>query len=288
MDDEGILLQIQRSLSSLPDQERRIGEYILRHRHQVVDCSITLLAELTGTSPATISRFCRRIGVGGYRQLKIALAREWGSAQNLVYVEIEPEDTLASVVQKSFGANIQALSDMQRTLDLEALQQVVDLMWHAGRIDIYATGGGGIAARELHFKCMQLGLNANAFLDTQMQVMSASALTSEDVGIAISHTGRQDQVAEALRLAGSAGAKTIALTSYPDTPVAHAADLVLYTTALATVFTFDSPSVRTAQLAVVDVLYEAMRMQGRAPVQERMARVARAMSRHAAGLTADG
>ncbi len=284
MDDKGILLQIQKSLLSLPDQERRVGEYILRHRHDVVDYSITRLAEASGTSMTTISRFCQRMGIGGYGQLKIALAKEWGSAQNLVYVEIEAGDTLASVAQKTLGSNIQALYDLQKALDLEGLQQVADALWLAGRVDIYATGGAGIAARELHFKCMQLGLNANAFLDSQMQVMSASALTPGDVGIAISHSGRQGHVAEALRLASSGGAKTIALTSYPDTPVAKAAEIVLYTTSLAGIMTYDSPRVRTTQLAVVDVVYDVMLMQGNPPVRDNMARVARAMSKYTAGL----
>lgn len=68
-----------------------------------------------------------------------------------------------------------------------------------------------VDAFKRHFKCMQLGLNANVFLDSQMQVMSAAALTLEDVGIGISHSGMQRHVAEALELAGSGGATTVAL-----------------------------------------------------------------------------
>ena len=213
----------------------------------------------------------------------IALARESGSAQSLAYVEIEPEDTLASVAQKVFGTSIQALHDLQNTLDLDVLGHVATALSQARRVDIYATGGAGIVARELHFKCMQLGLNANAFLDAQMQIMSASTLVPADVGIGISHTGKQDHVAEALRLAGRGGAKTIALTSYRDTPVANAAEIVLCTSSLASVFTYDSPSVRTAQLAVVDTIYEVMRMAGDEPVRENMDRVAKAMSRYSTG-----
>ena len=220
------------SLALAADQERRVGEYILGHRHDVVDYSITRLAEVSGTSTTTISRFCQRMGCRRIRPIRSPWPRSG----------VGPEPGLrgdrtgrhiGQVAQKSLGANIQALYDMQKTLDLEVLQQVAEALWLAGRVDIYATGGEGIAARELHFKCMQLGLNANAFLDSQMQVMSASALASGDVGIAISHSGRQGHVAEALRLAASGGAKTIALTSYPDTPVAKADEIVLYTTSLA-------------------------------------------------------
>jgi DNA-binding MurR/RpiR family transcriptional regulator len=283
MDDKGILLQIKQILPLLPDQERRVGDYALDHPHEVVGFSITRLAEVSGTSTTTVSRFCRRIGSEGYRQFKIALAREWGSPQNLIYVEAQPDDTLASVTQKIFAANIQALRDTQRTLDLDVLQRVVDAMLRAGRVDIYATGGAGIAARELHFKCLQLGINANAFLDSQMQVMSAAALTPKDVGIGISHTGMQRHVAEALTLANTGGATTIALTSYPGTPVVRAADIVLLTTSLAAAIAYDSPTVRSAQLALVDVIYEAMLLKRRDTARENMARVAKAISDHTTG-----
>jgi DNA-binding MurR/RpiR family transcriptional regulator len=42
----------------------------------------------------------------------------------------------------------------------------------------------------------------------------------------------------------------------------------------------DSPSVRNAQLAVVDVIYEAMLLKGREQTQEKLGRVARAISKH--------
>ena len=274
----GILLEIKQVLPSLPDQERKVADYVLRHPHEVVGLSITKLAKVSTVSTTTVSRFSRRIGTKGYRQFKIALAKEWSSPQSLMYVEVQPDDTLVSVTQAIFAANIQALRDTQRTLDLDVLQQVVDTILRAGRVEIYATGGAGIVARELHFKCMQLGINTNAFLDSQMQVMSAAAVTPQDVGIGISHTGVQRQVAEALTLANTGGATTIALTSYPGTPVAEAADIVLLTTTLAAAITHDSPTVRTAQLALVDVIYGAMLLTRRDTAQEKMARVANAIA----------
>jgi DNA-binding MurR/RpiR family transcriptional regulator len=273
-----ILLRLRQMLPQLPEQERKVGDYVLAHPHEVVGLSITKLAEVSATSTTTVSRFCQRLGTGGYRRFRIALAKEWDSPHNLIYVEAQPGDTLACVTERIFAANIQALRDTQETLDLDVLQQVTSTILQAWRVDIYATGGAGIAARELHFKCMQLGLNVNAFLDSQMQMMSAAALTPQDVGIGISHTGLQRHVARALTLAGTGGAATIALTSYTSTPVAEAADMVLCTTSLAAATEYDSPTVRTAQLALVDVIYEAMILQGRESAQESMSRVAKAIA----------
>jgi DNA-binding MurR/RpiR family transcriptional regulator len=280
---QGILLKIKQILPALPKQERKVGDFVLQHPHETVGCSITRLAAASETSNTTVSRFCGRLGVEGYPRFKIALARDLGSPENLMYVEVQPGDTLTSMAQKVFAIHIQTLRDTQRVLDLAVLEEVVETILRAKRVDIYATGGAGIAARELHFKCMQLGINTNAFLDSQMQCMSAAALTPEDVGIGISHPGTQRHVAEALELAGSSGAATIALTSYPGSPVAKAADMVLYTAALGMPTAYDSPSVRNAQLAVVDVIYEAMLMRGRQVSWDKMARVAKAISDHTTG-----
>ena len=285
MEDTGILLRIKKALPSLPQQERKVGEYLLENPHQAVDLTITSLAKLAKVSNTTVSRFCQRMGFAGYRQIKIALAREWATPSTLVYVEPKAGDSLASVAQRILTANIQALQDIQRALDLEVLEQVVEAIMGARRVDLYSAGGASIAARELHFKCMHLGINANAFLDSQMQVMSAASLAPEDVSIGISHTGMQRQVAEALNLAREGGATTVALTSYLNTPVANAAELVLYTATLAAAISYDSPAVRNVQLAIVDVIYEAMLLKGAEPAREKMARVARAISEHTTGPT---
>jgi RpiR family carbohydrate utilization transcriptional regulator len=133
-----------------------------------------------------------------------------------------------------------------------------------------------------------LGLNASAFLDSQMQIMSAASLAADDVGFGISHSGMQWQVVEALKKARAGGATTMAMTSYPGSPVARAADLVLYTASPGTAIIYAPPSVRNAQLAVVDVLYEAMLMKGQEPARDKMARVAQAISEHLIGARQKG
>ncbi len=280
MEDPGRLLQIKSMLPALPEQEHKLGECVLRYPNEAAEETIVGLARRAGVSTTTVSRFCRRLGFGGFRQFKVALAREWSRPSTLVYVESRPGDTLDSITQKILAANIMALQDIQRSLDLAVLEQVVDKLLNARRVDLYAAGGAGTTARELHLKCMHLGLNANAFLDSQMQVMSAAALTAADVGIAISHTGMQRQVAQALALAREGGATTVALTSFPGSPVGRAADLVLSTASLAAAISYDSPTVRSAQLAIVDVIYEAMLLQARERSRDRMARVASAIQQN--------
>jgi len=276
MSRESVLLKLKRLLPSLAEQERKAAEYILRYPYDVIGWPITQFSKTCGVSNTTVSRLCRRLD-GGYRRFKIELAKEIGSPDSLVYPEVRPEDPLSAIAENIFTANIQALRDTLKVLDLEALNRAVEAILAARRVEIYAIGGAGIAARELHFKCMQLGITVNAYLDSQMQMMSASVLTPHDVGIGISHSGLHRHTAEALHLARASGATTISLTSYPDSPVAKEADIALYTSAWGSPVQ-DSPSVRNAQLALVDVIYEAMLLKGREQTQEKLGRVARAIS----------
>lgn len=95
-----------------------------------------------------------------------------------------------------------------------------------------------------------------------MQFISASLLTDADVGIAVSHSGTKRHTVEALKLAKASGATTICITSHPAPPVAEVADIKLCTSWENLVHD-DSPGVRNAQLALVDVIYKGIIM--RAP-----------------------
>jgi DNA-binding MurR/RpiR family transcriptional regulator len=150
---------------------------------------------------------------------------------------------------------------------VEALERALNAILAANRVEIYAVGGSGVAARELQFKLMQLGINANAFIDSQMQFISASLLADADVGIAISHSGTKRHTVEALKLTKASGATTICITSHPASPVAEVADIKLHTSAWESLVHDDSPSVRNAQLALIDVIYEGIVM--RAPQRAR-------------------
>ncbi len=257
-EDESILLTIRGLLPSLTTGEKKVGNYVLRYPDAVVKLSITELAEACGVSDATIFRFCRKVGTEGYQDFKIALAKESVSPDSLVYADVIPEDSLLTMAEKIVEANVKALRDTLKVLDVESLDRALNAILAAGQVQIYAVGGSGVAARELQFKLMQLGINANAFIDSQMQFISASLLSKADVGIAISHSGSKRHTVEALKLAKASGATTICITSHPASPIAKVADIKLYTSAWEDLVHDDFPSVRNAQLTLIDVIYEGI------------------------------
>ncbi|MGQ9457114.1 MAG: MurR/RpiR family transcriptional regulator [Anaerolineae bacterium] len=280
-----ILLDIRGLLPSLSEQEQRVGAYVLAYPEQVISFSITQLAEAVGASDATVFRFCRHIGTEGYQDFKIALARALVSSHSLVYADVTPEDTMASVVAKVVEASVKALQDTAAVLDVDALERAVDAFLQAHRVEIYALGGAGVAAREMQFKMMQVGMRINAFLDARMQTMSAALLGPGDLAVGISHSGEDGHTVEALRIAREGGATTIAITNHPNSSLARTADICLVTSAAETPLESGSPSVRIAQMAVVDLLYEGILLKGGEGLQSRLARVTEAALHNRTNLT---
>lgn len=280
-----ILLEIRGLLPSLSEQEQRVGAYVLAHPEQVITFSITELAEAAGASDATVFRFCRRVGTEGYQDFKIALARALVSSHSLVYADVTPEDTMASMVSKVVEASVKALRDTAAVLDVDALERAVEAFLQAHRVEIYALGGAGVAAREMQFKMMQLGIRINAFLDARMQSMSAALLGPGDLAVGISHSGEDEHTVEALRIARGGGATAVAITNHPNSSLARAADICLVTSAAETPLESGSPSVRIAQMAVVDLLYEGVLLKGGERLQSRLARVAETVLHNRTSLT---
>jgi DNA-binding MurR/RpiR family transcriptional regulator len=76
MTDKGCLLEIHARLPALSGKERKIAEFILANPRDSVNPTMEELADKVGVSEATLFRFVRKLGYGGYQQFRIALATE--------------------------------------------------------------------------------------------------------------------------------------------------------------------------------------------------------------------
>ena len=64
------------SYDSFFESEKKIAKYMINHYDKVVDMTVGELAQASGSSEASVSRFCRKIGAKGFHHLKISIAKE--------------------------------------------------------------------------------------------------------------------------------------------------------------------------------------------------------------------
>lgn len=272
-----LLLMIRGRLPSLNEQEQKVGQYVLDHPDQVIHLAMRDLAGRCGVSDTTIFRFCRKIGTGGYQDFKIRLALESAPDRPATYATIEAGDDLLTAAGKVIAADTKALQDTLSVLHLPSLERAAAALLAARRVDIYGAGGGAIAALELHYKLMRVGVRGVPHTDAEMQVISAALLTPDDLAVGISHSGRSPDVLRALTLAKQAGARTIAISNHPTSPLAELAEISLCTAAQEALAHGYPLGARVAQVGLIDVLYTATALKRQAEVAHSQARIVKAL-----------
>lgn len=252
---DSCLLRIRGLLPKMRPSEKKVAEYILRYPDEVVNYSVTELAQLSGVSDATVVKFCQKVGYTGYQQLKIMLAQELVHPHRPNFGELDPNDTIAGIKAKVIAMNVTALEQTMRTLSDTAVERAVDALDHAPNIHIYGLGASGVVALDAEFKFMRINRRCHAFTDSHAQCAMAALLQPQDVAIGISHSGFTSEIVQALKIARNAGATTICITNHLDAPITEVSDICLYTAAQEPAFRSGATASRVAQLSVIDVLF---------------------------------
>ena len=259
-----VLIRVRGVLPNLRPAEQRVAQAVLADPAGISESSITAVARKCQTSETTVLRFCRALGLAGYPQLRIALARaaQFEEADHRagapVTSDIAATDTLADVVAKITYAAARAVTDTAAALDVEVLQAAIDAFTMAQRVDIYGVGASALVGEHLHQKLHRIGLVSFVWSEGHLAVASAGLLSPGDVAIGISHTGTTIDTIDALRVAQRRGATTISVTNYEMSPIAAVSELVLTTVARETTFSAGVMSSRIAQFALVDCLFAGM------------------------------
>nr|WP_296074378.1 MurR/RpiR family transcriptional regulator [uncultured Actinoplanes sp.] len=248
-------------LPSLSPAEQRVAQVIIDEAAGAARLTISDMARRARSSETTVIRFCRAMGFGGYSELRLTLAAESGRAYEAtagdepVGGDISQTDDLAQVVKKIAFADARAVEDTATQIDIAVLEQVVDLVVAARRVDIYGVGASAFVASDFQQKLHRIGRVAFAWSDLHLALTSAALLGEGDVAFGISHTGTTLDTIEAFAEAGRRGARTVALTNFPKSPITRKADLVLTTAARETTFRSGAMASRLAQLTVIDCVF---------------------------------
>ncbi len=261
LDGYGASSRIRTARPQLPQGMSKIGMLLLEEPFLPLRLSITELAERAGTSPATVTRFCRAIGYTGYPALRVGAAAEQGrsSAHETWASDIgrafHPDDTATEMIHTLVNAHTVALTSTAERLDPVLVGQVADAVARSNHVDIYGIGGSAAMAVELQARLYRIGINAHAWSEVHVGLTSAVLLDESSVAIGISNTGRTEETVEMLELAKSSGAYAVAVTSDPSSPMAEVADAHLTSHAPGEYLQPDDLSAKHAQLFVIDLLY---------------------------------
>ena len=255
-----LLQRVQDNYGKLRPSEQIVADYLRTHANRRLGHSITELAQILGLSEATISRTSRGLGYSGFSDLKLSLAEGAVKRTGLsnIPTELNTDDSLIATSAKLANLLAASIQSTHANLDTDKLDRCLQAIQSARKILFVGCGGAAAICDEAAHMFMKAGLDVASYSDGYTQIVAAANLTADCLMIGISHTGTTQNVANALRLARSSGAKTIAITSDALSDVSLAAEITLVTGSSTT------PSVplygdflegRISQLFLIDVLY---------------------------------
>lgn len=249
-----IVSRLQRIDHDLSPAERRVSEIVTADYEAATRLTIAELAKRAGVSQPTVTRFCRSLGCASFSEFKISLATTLTVAAAYLKSERVFDDDTGQIAHTVMMRAAGAVRECLDQIDSATVARAIETLAASRRIDLYGQGGGSAAmVEDAKLRLFRLGLPVSAYIDGHQQRMSAATLTPGDGVLAISNSGRSKPVVEAVEIARSFGAATVAITR-PGTPLASAAEIVIaITIAEGPDVMMPTPS-RYAHMAVVDTL----------------------------------
>lgn len=275
-DPRAVGAQIRMRLPSLTPLEGKVAADILG-AGVTVETPLRQVAEASGVSEAMVVKVAKKLGFAGFREFRQGLVDYNGQDSAALHAEISLGDSPQEIVQKVFRTAMQALEETFAILDLQAFERAADYLARAKQRDFYGLGGSAQIARDVSHKFLRIGIRTQVFDDAHMMLMSAALLGPEDVAVAYSHSGSTTAVLEAVELARKNGARTIAVTNYPDSPIARAVDVVLCSTAQNSPLLGENATARIAQLNLLDALFVTVAARDREAAEAALSRTMRAV-----------
>lgn len=226
-----ILESITAQYHSLTRSGKKLADYIFAHTGEAQYFSISTLAENSGVSEASITRFCHGLGLAGYNDFKLALAKtdhvtDMGELSDSPQ-GIASEDSLNTIFQKIHKASVLSLNETLELLNEDAINKAVDLLVQADRFFCFGNGGSMVMAMEAWARFSTATSRFVHVSDSHMQIMNTALATSRDVLLVFSYSGSTKDMEDTLQIAREHGVSIILVTHYPNSRAAQFADVVL-------------------------------------------------------------
>lgn len=254
-----LLGEIANQIPSFHASEVAIADAILANPELASGMNISQIADKSGTSVASVVRFCKTLGFKGYPEFRMALigqlSRQIAQGTDLqLDGGITVDDSAAEVIRKIAYADSLAIKTTAERLDVETFIKTVDAWEAASTIGIIGFASSGYVAMDLQLKLNRLGKRSIAWSDLHTALTSISLLKKGDVLVAISHSGTTLDIIDVISEFKEKGITIVLITNALRSPATAIADLTLFTSARETTLRSGATASRIAQLTVVDCL----------------------------------
>lgn len=248
-------------LESCTESERKIAEYLIDNPKTAVFCTIAELARQADTNPPAVIRLCKRAGLSGYRELQILLTRdlyanaEAASEEPPPAFELDSNQSVETIAKTIVSRTTDAIERVLSLLNTGAVEETAAAMLGARSVAIFGVGASANVAYDLYQKLSRIGIPCSFSFDADVQMTVACGMTSADLAVAISYSGKSANTIAIAEEAKRSGARLVGVMSVGQSPLSKMSDIVLNVPTTEPLLRTSASLSRATQLVMVDILY---------------------------------
>ncbi len=204
--EKSVIPLIESIYANLTPLEKTIADFFIKNREEM-DFSSKCISRRLYVSEASLSRFSKKCGFKGYREFLFYYRQGFSSETHM------NTDDQTKLVLNTYQ---ELLNKSYSLVDLAQMERIIRILTTKKRIYVYGRGSSGLAAEEMRFRFMRIGLNIVAVTDNEIMQMNTVVISEDCAVIGISVSGKTMEVINSLRDSKKQGAATILMTSCQD------------------------------------------------------------------------
>lgn len=213
-----ITTMIESNKHKLTKGEATIAKYVTMNLSDVPNHTISHMADKINVSESMITRFCKKLEIGSYNQLRM-MAKEATIGTRL---HDKTENSSLVEIKEDYINILNKIDTLNQSVDFAEIGSQLRL---AKRIILYGSEEMEYVMNQLKYKMMELHIPVDVFSNRYQMDRSVHLLDQHCLVVGLSISGFNSNVLKMLEAARKCNATTIGITSQQDSPITERADI---------------------------------------------------------------
>jgi DNA-binding MurR/RpiR family transcriptional regulator len=219
-------------LDDFSSTEQIIAKYLLAKRDLISTITVNDIARDTFCSPATITRFCQKMGTSGFREFKMIFVSEIMENREIFTtvdynVPFSKTDSYSDISKKFRDLHSVLVKDSCNLLTNEVLNTAVTLISNARKFFLFSHGHWYISALSFQSRLERININPVSSNDQFAQYSLANLSCEDDCAVIIAYNGNKQFPNEIAKILKEKRAKIIAVTANNGNSLSKSCNLLI-------------------------------------------------------------
>lgn len=197
--------------------ERKIADYILENKEQILHLTIRELAQATYTGTSTVMRLVKKVYDGSFSDFKVDLAFEFHNSLSndlCTQFQIQKQETAFAVINKIADIQKKAIDYTKSLQDYQQIERVTKLINNATIIYVFTDGINHQIGQEFKYMMARIGKKVEVAKDDFWVALNCLNSGEQPLAIYINHREHNLPLLDKIKRNHKVGIKSIAITGY--------------------------------------------------------------------------